>query len=898
MSSSSHPLEPLLGPLRYACARDFAALGAVKDLHTPLKASLERARGTPAAGAVAALERELTHIDATDQAERRASVLRVVEVLRAQGLDVSFAPTSLPAQRGEGQGEGRAGTGELFGSPSPVQAQKPPPLTKRPKGPPSPQQALPGLTPEPPAAAAAPRPDPLPVAPRQAEGKPAKKPKKEKKKKVEDPDADSPTRILSIAPRSGPLSVNIRDVGWRLNPRLLGLLDKKGVRKVGDVLFLLPRVYEDRRELKKIAALRAGERGTIVAEVRRVDETWGRGRRQFRAILADASGTIAASYFQGGSWLRQRFPIGKRLVVSGEVRQSPWGWEMPHPEVEPAEDVETSPIHFNRIVPVYPGFDRHEQRALRELSFRIAEKYADGIEEPLPDALRARLSLPGLGEALKAIHFPAGDADLGQLDAHLSRFHQRLAFDELFFLQLGMALRRQGIKVQPGIAFDTSPALIEKATALLPFTLTGAQQRVVAQLARDMARPEPMNRLVQGDVGSGKTAVALIAAAVAVQNGYQVAVMAPTEILAEQHHRTFSRLLAPLGVQVVLVTGTGAAKGKRDVRNAIAEGRVALAVGTHALIQESVSFSRLGLVVIDEQHRFGVIQRHALMDKGVRPDVLVMTATPIPRTLAMTMYGDLDVSVIDELPPGRTPIVTKVFVEKARPRAYEQVRSELAQGRQVYVVYPLVEESDALDLKAATAEVEHVARDLLPTARVGLLHGRLNKLDKQSVMEAFKAGRLDVLVCTTVIEVGVDVPNATVMVVQHAERYGLAALHQLRGRVGRGAKPSACLLMSDSASGPAYQRLKVLCETTDGFKIAEEDLKMRGPGELLGTRQHGFPELKVANLIEDTDLLMQARDDAADIVARDGRLLEPAHQALRAELARRFRDKVAFIDVA
>ncbi|MFZ5443229.1 MAG: ATP-dependent DNA helicase RecG, partial [Myxococcota bacterium] len=712
------------------------------------------------------------------------------------------------------------------------------------------------------------------------------------KKKSESAPEEEAAKILSIAPSTGPLATLLKHVGWRLNPRLVGTLNKKGLTKTGDVLFLLPRVYEDRRQLRKIAQLVSGERGTFIAEVRRADEVHGRGRRQFRAVLADSSGSIAAVFFQTGPWLKARFPIGKRLVVSGEVRQTGFGWEVPHPEIEPADDVESSPIHFNRVVPVYPGFERHEQRALRELAYRVADKYAASIDEPLPDSLRAKLGLMGLGEALRYLHFPPGDARIDQLDAHTSQAHQRLAFDELFFLQLGMALRRRGVKVQPGIAFDTSPAKLEAAKQLLPFTLTGAQTRVVAQVARDMARPEPMNRLVQGDVGSGKTAVALVASALAVDNGYQVAVMAPTEILAEQHFRTFSKWFAPLGVRVGLITGSGSAKEKAAQRADVSSGRVRVAVGTHALIQDSVAFEKLGLVVIDEQHRFGVIQRHALMDKGVRPDVMVMTATPIPRTLAMTMYGDLDVSVIDELPPGRTPIETKVFSEKARGRAHELVRAELQKGHQAYVIYPLVEESEKVDLADATQGAAQLAT-VFPEARVGLLHGRMKQDEKDAVMAAFRAHELDVLVSTTVVEVGVDVPNASVMVMEHAERFGLSQLHQLRGRVGRGAAKSYCILLTGYAmSEDASERLAVMERSTDGFVIAERDLEIRGPGEFLGTRQSGLPELAVANLVRDQALLAVAQEEARAIVDRDPELTAPEHQRLVRALEERWEGRL------
>ena len=838
MSTSAHPLESLVGPLRFASARDFAALGSVKDLKTPLAAALARAKPTLDPSRLASLEAELKFIDAAVPEARKASIRRVLQVLAAEGL-VEAPPVSLSLRERVG-----------------VRVEPPP----------------------------APKSAPLPAA--AARGR-------KKKKKEPTEEAEAAAKMLSIAPSAGPLATPLKQVGWRINPRLVGILNKKGLQRTGDVLFLLPRVYEDRRTLKKIAQLQSGERGTFIAEVKRAEESFrGPGRRQFRAVLADSSGSIAAVFFQTGPWLKARFPVGKRLVVSGEVRQTNFGWEVPHPEIEPAEDVETSPIHFNRVVPVYPGFERHEQRSLRELAYRVAEKFASSIEEPLPDALRARLKLFGLGDALKYLHFPPGDAQLDALDAHLSPAHQRLAFDELFFLQLGMALRRQGVKVQPGITFDTSAAIVDKARALLPFQLTGAQQRVVGQVARDMARGEPMNRLVQGDVGSGKTAVALIAAAVAVQNGFQVAVMAPTEILAEQHFRTFQKWLAPLGAEVAFITGSGTAKVKAAERASVTSGRVRVAVGTHALIQESVEFEKLGLVVIDEQHRFGVIQRHALMGKGVRPDVMVMTATPIPRTLAMTMYGDLDVSVIDELPPGRTPIETHVVKEKGRSRAWDLVRAELKKGHQAYVIYPLVEESEKVDLADATQGAEQL-KVIFPAARVGLLYGRMKQAEKDAVMTAFRKHELDVLVSTTVIEVGVDVPNASVMVMEHAERFGLSQLHQLRGRVGRGAAKSYCILVTGYAqSEESAERLAVMEESSDGFVIAERDLEIRGPGEFLGTRQSGLPELAVANLVRDQALLATAQDEARAIVERDPELKAPEHQRLVRALEERWEGRL------
>ncbi|MBM7116985.1 ATP-dependent DNA helicase RecG [Archangium primigenium] len=889
----NHPLASLVGPLRYACRGDFAHLSTVKDLRGLLERTLAGATGVNAE-ALKHLRAALPHVDDATVERRKAALRGVVAGLRLSGVP-------LPEELAQVASTAPSPTSR----PAPAPAASPPlvpawrssePL--RPAAPrPAPAPTAPAAPRAAPVRAAPPRPAPPAPAPPGEDAAPARRKKKRVVKGQEESRAEA--KLLSIAPRSGPLSIPLKTMGKRLGPRLLAALNKKGLRRVGDILFLLPRCYEDRRRLHTISELVPGERGVTVGEVKVADFVPGRtGKRMFRAVVADRSGSIAATYFNAGPWLKARFPVGKKLVLSGEVRASLSGREMSHPEIESADDIEGASVHFNRIVPVYPGFERGDQRSFRELASVVSESYADHLEEPLPESLRTRLQLMTLPAALRAIHFPAGDAEPELLDKHLSPAHRRLAFDELFFLQLGMGLKRQDVKREQGIRFDVSAPRQDKARAALPFELTGAQKRVIGEIAQDMGHDEPMNRLVQGDVGSGKTAVAAVAALLALQDGYQVAVMAPTEILAEQHERTFRKLLEPLGYKVGLVSASGPAKKKREVRDAVGRGDIHLAVGTHALIQEGVAFHKLGFVVIDEQHRFGVLQRHTLMSKGVSPDVLVMTATPIPRTLAMTLYGDLDVSIIDELPPGRTPIKTRVFNDKQRARVYEAIAGEVAKGHQAYVVYPLVEESEKLDLEDATRGVDKL-REVFPGVAVGLLHGRMKAEEKDAVMGEFRAGRVQILVCTTVVEVGVDVPNASVMAIESAERFGLSQLHQLRGRVGRGAAVSYCYLVANLArsSMESSERLGVMEHSSDGFVIAEKDLEIRGPGEFLGTRQSGLPELAVANLARDGDLISLAQQEARRILAADPRLEATAHQGLVKALEERWEGRLALARV-
>jgi ATP-dependent DNA helicase RecG len=834
-------LSRLAAPLRFLAQRDFRALTRVRGLSALLEASLEDARRSGAPAEDKRLLAEALAASRGDSLETQAKVLRRLSA-RVQAPEIPVAPPELP-------------------SPPPVA------LTKKVR--------VRGLK------AAGPR--------TPSKGHPP----------AGEPVEPSPTPCtLSIAPRDGPLAVPLRRSGLRTNPRLLAALEKKGLSRVGDILFLLPRAYEDRRRLSTLRELVPGERGVTVGTVRVAGEVVLRpGRRVFRAVLADATGSIALTYFQTGPWMKGRFPIGQRLIVSGELRASPVGREMVHPEVEPADEAQAPGIHFGRIVPLYPGFERHEQRQIRALAHGIAKSVSTAVADPLPAALVRRLGLLPLPDALLQLHIPEGNGDLLALDAHQSPAHRRLAFDELFFLHLGLALRRQGVKTRPGIRFRVDNARLDRARTLLPYRPTAAQERALGEIARDMGRPEPMHRLLQGDVGSGKTAVAVMAASLAVQDGWQVALMAPTEILAAQHQATLQRLLRPMDVEVALVTGAGSATERRRARAQVASGRAQVAVGTQALIQEGASFHRLGLVLIDEQHRFGVLQRHALAGKGRQPDVLVMTATPIPRTLAMTLYGDLDLSVLDELPPGRTPIATRVLFAKERARAWATVEAELERGHQAYVLYPLVEASEKVDLQDATRGAEEL-QAAFPTRRVRLLHGRMSAEEKDEAMEAFRRGGVQMLVCTTVVEVGVDVPNATVMVVESAERFGLSQLHQLRGRVGRGTAPGHCFLVTSMAGGmEALARVRILEETTDGFVVAERDLALRGPGEFLGTRQSGLPELAVANLARDQALSAVAAEEARSIAEADPVLARTEHRPLARALEERWEGRLALARV-
>jgi ATP-dependent DNA helicase RecG len=616
----------------------------------------------------------------------------------------------------------------------------------------------------------------------------------------------------------------------------------------------------------------------------------GRARVPLVLLLRDASGYGTATIF-GRGWLTRIFQRGQALVLHGKGARFRDKITLQVQDWEVVESGDDEPIHAGALVPVYSTTEGLHQRTLRSLMYQLVERFAADVGETLPEPARRRRGLQPITEALTGVHFPQSEVQLGAA-------HRRLAFEDFLLLQLGLAILRARMTRARGITLSPAGTLVKRLRESLPWSLTAAQERVWDEIRRDMAAPYPMHRLLQGDVGSGKTIVAALAVLTAVEAGYQAAVMAPTEILAEQHVMTFSRLLQPLGVPVTLLTSALKGRERTARRAAVAAGDVGCIVGTHALVQEAVEFRRLGLVVVDEQHRFGVAQRARLKAKGESPDVLVMTATPIPRTLALTLYGDLDVSVLDELPPGRKPVRTEARGEGKRPQIYAFLRDQIAEGRQIYVVYPLIEESEAIDLKAATDMARRLQTEVFPDRVVGLLHGRLSFEAKDEIMRRFKAGEIHVLVSTTVIEVGIDVPNASVMLIEHAERFGLSQLHQLRGRVGRGPWKSYCILLTSGKLGDdAERRVQAMVETNDGFKIAEVDLQLRGPGEFFGTRQSGLPEFRVADLLQDAALLEEARRDALTIVAADPELRAPEHRGLRQALLARWRGKLALASV-
>jgi ATP-dependent DNA helicase RecG len=887
--SAAAALATLVPPLRFACRNGFAGVTKLAGFGKTLRAAVERARAAGAADspALRRLEGEAEGFDALPVEEKRRALGRIVadvaalvpvpdelaEVARAarvEGMARPGRPTrpSTPAPAGAyAQGE-RIGEplarGERIGEPL-ARGER----TQHPFAPSVEAPEAPRSRGAPPAPAPPPPPDILPDPATPAE-------RAARRKKLQTPLAEVP----------------------KVHPAPRALLEERDRKTVEAALELLPRAYEDRTTVREISTLRPGDEASVLGTVQASSTQRTRtGRPMLKARLTDGRAVLELVFFNAPPWKAKQLTRGASLLASGRVAEGFGGRrQMANPEIEPVAAGDSA--NFGRIVPVYPGPAGWQHPALRKLLKRLCDEWAPHAVDDLPAAIRERRGLLPRARALREVHFPPSGTDLALAAARASPAFRRLVFEELFFLQLALALRRRGVRAEPGIAFDARPEAVDRALARLPFALTGSQRKALAEISRDMGRPEPMNRLLQGDVGSGKTAVAFAAMMLAVQSGWQAALMVPTEILAEQHARTLGGWLRGTGVEIALVGATARGKAQKEAREAVRAGRARIAVGTHALVEEAVGFEKLGLVVVDEQHRFGVLQRARLMAKGRRPDVLVMTATPIPRTLALAFYGDLDQSKISELPPGRTPVETEVFGESQRRKAHDAVRAELEAGRQAFVVYPLVAESEKSDLADATTGAAELARVFAPHP-VGLLHGQMKADEKQAVMERFRRGELRVLVATTVIEVGVDVPNATVMVVEHAERFGLSQLHQLRGRVGRGAARSRCLLVARfaGAGADARERLRAMEDVQDGFELARRDLALRGQGDLLGTRQSGEQLFEVADLYRDEAILDEAREEAFALVEADPALARPEHLAAAEALRERWAGRLSLARV-
>lgn len=687
---------------------------------------------------------------------------------------------------------------------------------------------------------------------------------------------------------------DVRGIGTRRANKLTAEL---GTRTLGDLLQHYPRDYIDRRSIREIYDVgRSGEQETIQGKVVNHDKFTPRrkGAKSVGKIMVyDGTGVaVLVNFGRRIGYLRRELTVGTSVVISGKFGRRNGEIQTTDYEFEILEDEVADLIHTGRIVAKYPLTANLTQRMLRQWINNVLDEYGDMCPETLPLDIRRRLHLIDRRTATREIHRPASKS-------YCNAARKRLAFDEFFLLELGLELKKKRWETEEkGISFKVENRFLDRFIGALPFRLTEAQKRVFETIKADMEDTRPMNRLLQGDVGSGKTIVAAMTLLCAIQSGYQGALMVPTEILAEQHAYNFSELLNPIGLNVVLLKGDMTKSEREAVLEDIADGSAHIIVGTHALIQKGVNFHQLGLVIIDEQHRFGVMQRAILRDKGMTPDVLVMTATPIPRTLAMTVYGDLNVSVIDEMPPGRQTVATKWVKEEERIELYRGIEKSVQLGRQAYIVYPLVEESEKLEeIKAATEMTERLQCEVFPHLRLGLLHGRMRSLEKQEVMAQFKSKQIDILVSTTVIEVGIDVPNATIMVIENAERFGLAQLHQLRGRVGREEHKSFCYLVAATKSQDSIERMQVMTRTNDGFEIAEADLKLRGPGEFFGTRQSGLPSLRLANLIQDAPLLEAAKTEANRLAQADPGLRQPEHQLLKRLLRTHWKENLKLATV-
>jgi ATP-dependent DNA helicase RecG len=730
-----------------------------------------------------------------------------------------------------------------------------------------------------------------------------------------------------------------------IGPKRAEAFAKHDIITVSDLLYYFPYDYFDLTEISSINSLRrladSGKRISAIGEVRAIDVVGRPPKRRCVIILGDDTGTIPLVFFQNANYFKSTYKIGETIAISGKINSFMNRPQIVHPRIDRLEVSDDNDLkgflHTKGIISKYSSNEDFKlvninETVIRKIFREVVDRYAPMITEVIPESILTRNQLIPLPEAIRSIHFP--ETIKNKNDART-----RLKFNEWFFYQMLLAYRKKRIKIDlPGISFKVESKLARSLVDSLSFRLTQAQVRVINQIAEDMHQPKPMNRLLQGDVGSGKTIVALIAMLIAIDNGYQVAFMAPTEILAEQHYKTLTQFLKDLPVNIRLLLGGQKRTLRQDVLEDIRRGSANIVVGTHALIQEKVEFANVGLIIIDEQHRFGVAQRAELMRKGkesltnnivhkdinIHPDVLVMTATPIPRTLSLTVYGDLDVSIIDEMPKDRRQIKTTMITESNTAELYQMIKATIKKSQQVYIVYPLIEESENSDLKAAVESYEMLRSEVFPDRNIGLIHGRMSSEEKDAVMEDFKKKKLDMLVSTTVIEVGIDIPNATLMVVEHAERFGLSQLHQLRGRVGRGAQQSHCILVvpdwmsrvvkrkeKDSSSlgfdnsmeinelerQHSLIRIQTMLETTDGFKIAEVDLKLRGPGDFFGTKQSGMPELHIANILEDGPIISDARREAFSLVESDPHLRSPENQSIRKYFSEKLKDSLAFIQV-
>ena len=674
-----------------------------------------------------------------------------------------------------------------------------------------------------------------------------------------------------------------------------GQLKKIGIFTAQDLLDYIPRRYLDRTTILKINQLSPDQETTVIGRIVKIKKI-PRPRPRLIITIYDKTGLLDGVWFHQADYFSKVFEMDQEVAFSGKIGFYR-GWQIIHPDFDIIEESKEQ-LNTGQIIALYPsGQDLRSiglsSRGFRRIILQALEKYQHQIPENLPQEMIAKYQLYPRAEAYHKVHFPESMDEIRQP-------LRRLKYEELFYLELLMALRhyQQRSPVQ-GILMKTSGEIIKKVLQKLPYQLTNAQRRVLREIYNDLKSGHPMNRLLQGDVGSGKTLVALVTALIAIENGYQVALMAPTEILAEQHYLNIHDLLTGIPIQLQLLIGSLKSQQKISLHRALQQGDIPFIIGTHALLEETVEFQKLGLVIIDEQHRFGVLQRGELIGKGLNPHLLVMTATPIPRTLALTLYGDLDNSIIDEMPPGRQPIVTAWRTEKKLKEVHQFVREKVTAGEQAYIVYPLVEESEKMDLKAATESYEYLQSSVFSEFRMSLLHGRMKGEEKEAAMRKFKSGQIQILVSTSVIEVGVDVPNSTIMLIEHAERFGLSQLHQLRGRVGRGTQKSYCILITpENVNDIARSRLQMMEKTSDGFIIAEEDMRLRGSGEFFGTRQHGLPDLRFANLLEDQKIIQTARKDAFAVIQKDPQLRLPEHQLIREYFQRNYVEKFKLIQIS